>query len=186
MRSLPIAAACGLLLFAGASVAASPARADLLARLQAAQPPKAEGLLFVELRALVRGDALRQANPGREAQLAPLLDDFALGARRLITDEAVLAASMRQVDTSLTGDEISHVIAVYESPAYRRMFSGGSSDEAMATAIALMEDPVFEKFTDAAMAGTMALLDSRPVSDGMAACDDALFKGAERAGLKVT
>lgn len=180
-----ILAVCVLLLSAGSSVAASPERAELMARLVAAQAPMGEGLLFIEMSVFARGQVLLQANPGREAQLAPLMQDFATCARRLVTDEAVLAAAMKQVDASLTDEEIGHVIAVFESPAYRRMFSDGSSDEASATAIALMEDPVFEKYTDATMAGTMALIDSRPVTDGMAACDDALFKGAKRAGLRV-
>jgi hypothetical protein len=92
-----------------------PTRADLLARLQAALPASDTDSVGVRTGFATFENEMVAANPGHEADISAILDDYA-NCISIGLSQAAPALAIAAADASLTDGEIEQLIAFYAGP----------------------------------------------------------------------
>lgn len=193
-----ILSACILLLSAGSSaVAATSERAALLERLRQALPVLVETL---PVRTIYGDDArevLLPLNPGREATVESVAGVYGDCAFKVLGAYDFVAPVVAAADRAGFSDaDLVKVLQLYEDPDFQRIlrrvgtgsFAPPPSDldiKAGERVLAMAADPVLQRFADIVGQENDIAYAAPQVTAGFDACDEALLKAAEEAGLKV-
>lgn len=188
-------ALCGALLSASLAVAAPADRAALLERLRVALPRITD---FMPVEEMITGD-LRESmiaqNPGKEAAVGPIVDEFGACVVRMVDKLDYAGAAVAGADKAgMTEAELLKVIAFYEDPDMKVLFgkfrealaSGEEPDidpAAFARLEKLGEDPAVERFGEIMQQSAGEMFDEDALTDDVVVCTSTMDAAIDDAGL---
>jgi hypothetical protein len=194
MRILSLAL-CGVLLTAGLAQAAPADRAAILERLRQALPKFGEMIPMAEM---VSGDIRKELiaqNPGKDAGIGPIANDFgACFAKALNSRDANAAAITAADQAGMTEAELLKVVAFYEDPAVKSFFASVGPamksgkepqvDPALFKRVQDgMQDPAVMRFSQMIRQSSQDLFKDPVTVRALSACTTDLDKAVAAAGL---